>query len=48
MLRETIETLKGDYEAKIQEIERAARDEMKQLHATVAALRAELEKSHGR
>ena len=31
----------------MQEMERSARDELKQLHETVAALRAELEKRHG-
>ena len=33
-----METLRGDYEAKIQEMERAARDELKQLHDTVVRL----------
>ena len=42
-----LEALRAEYEDRIAAMERTARDELKQLHGTIAALRAELEKSHG-
>jgi Skp family chaperone for outer membrane proteins len=46
-LREELDTIKGRYEDKIQGMERAARDEIKQLQETAAALREKLETENG-
>ena len=47
-LRDEMEFLRQESDDRTRQVERAARDELKELQDTIATLRAELEKAHGR